>query len=923
MNLLKPINLRYMFSSWRFLLILAVVVLASYGQTLLMGVWEDDNALFFKLAHLQDPAGFLGAGPLGEGAYKYTAAFYVPIYYLFGFNVFFYFLYGLLFYVVSVFVVYKVYSKILGDVAGKAAGFIYACGFIASDGYIRLFNSIITSISIILISFLFLFLYRFYQQVNFVKSNFAKQYTWYFLALGSFFLALELARARTHYLFSIILIFELFFLINFRRASSILASFLRIIPFSIIFTAYFVLGADSRSERVGDLFYSLLKGDFYKLFSFFATLGNLIIPRKIIDILLEFQNTANVFSFHPLPWGKYLGAGIIIGIFILAFGKKIISLWGVVFIVLMGVWYKLSGIFFQNIVLNLGERSKLLVFLSGGVLIFGFVIAKKLSNEKRRMFLFLSLWMLLNIAAYSSYIPTTQYDTINRYLAHSFFALVGIAGLLLSSVPFSRRIGRLIVIVILGWGIGNLIQAIGYQNYVLNERTFPVGNFYKQLKVYLPEIKKGDVLYFDVAKDVASDYRNAVVAAQMPDTTSIAWRYGIDRYDFKMFSDFNSFHQEVNQNTIDVNKIFSFFYSKNGLVDTTERMRSLSMGVNSKNIAGKFPLVSKVKLFSGNDRTTYKQPELVIEFNDEVSGLTPAEIVLDIKATPLNSDEIKFPLISETWKGVEVFDADDEKKSLLADYFNSKRRFLETVIYNVSSEWKERIVRNLHDGDSNSFWQPNRILWSNNNAVIDMDLGKETEIAGVVWINTFANNTPTKYDISVSTDGLDWRLKKSVEEQKRIETREPQVILFDSEKIRYIKIAIKGTLNSDAPVLSEVWPLEAKFVPLNITMAHRYIQKPLSFISTKESFLNTLVLFGRNGVLKFGWMNDKFGDWATNDNSYINLKYDGNIHSYKILIPAGGTRIRAIRLAESFIPADISIMGIKVKEKGLLEKYDE
>jgi len=46
----------------RFWVILLLLVLVSYGQILFMYVWQDDNALFFKLANIEGRAGYLGMG---------------------------------------------------------------------------------------------------------------------------------------------------------------------------------------------------------------------------------------------------------------------------------------------------------------------------------------------------------------------------------------------------------------------------------------------------------------------------------------------------------------------------------------------------------------------------------------------------------------------------------------------------------------------------------------------------------------------------------------------------------------------------------------------------------------------------------------------------------------------------------------------
>ncbi|MFH1827132.1 MAG: hypothetical protein ABH812_01705, partial [bacterium] len=100
-------------------LILLFILIVSYGQILFMVPWQDDNAIFFKLAHIQESAGYLGKGVFGEGPYKYTAFFYYPSYLMFGYSTFYYFALGFLTYFLSTLVLYKVIAKVIGEKFGK------------------------------------------------------------------------------------------------------------------------------------------------------------------------------------------------------------------------------------------------------------------------------------------------------------------------------------------------------------------------------------------------------------------------------------------------------------------------------------------------------------------------------------------------------------------------------------------------------------------------------------------------------------------------------------------------------------------------------------------------------------------------------------------------------------------------------------
>src|SRR3989344_33302 len=114
-------------------ILLLLTVLISYGQILFMQPWQDDNALFFKLANIKEPAGYLGRGLFGEGPYKYTAFFYYPLYKIFGFNTYAFFSESLIFYFLAALCIYKLFSEIISKPAGRVAGTLFAAGYVAAD----------------------------------------------------------------------------------------------------------------------------------------------------------------------------------------------------------------------------------------------------------------------------------------------------------------------------------------------------------------------------------------------------------------------------------------------------------------------------------------------------------------------------------------------------------------------------------------------------------------------------------------------------------------------------------------------------------------------------------------------------------------------------------------------------------------------
>jgi len=51
----------------------------------------------------------------------------------------------------------------------------------------------------------------------------------------------------------------------------------------------------------------------------------------------------------------------------------------------------------------------------------------------------------------------------------------------------------LVLVLIVFYGLGNLVSAFSYQKKLLKFRTKPVKEFYQQLSYILPKIEKGDI----------------------------------------------------------------------------------------------------------------------------------------------------------------------------------------------------------------------------------------------------------------------------------------------------------------------------------------------------------------------------------------------------------------------------------------------
>lgn len=872
-----------------YLLFLTLIVFISFGQMFGMLPWEDDNAILVKFMDMDQPAGFLGKGFWGEGPYKYTAAFYYPIYYLFGYSAPAFLGYGFVMYLLSVFVIYKVVSSVLGEKYGKISSFIYAAGYIASDGIIRMFNSVVTSLSVILTSG---FLYFYWK--NSKKRNVVS----YLLSVLLFFSAIEFTRVRTHYLIASVILFELVSFPYLKKMKGKLKgarnALLRLLPFIYIFYIYFIKNGDPRAGRVGVFINSLIKGDFSQAFGFFSTLTNLIIP----DYL---TNRFNLMQGAPL----YLMLGLLFVILFSLFvknKKKMVLIGG---LLLVFLWYQLSRNIFNTPLLNLNINQTSLAFL--GVVIFTFFISVifVIKKEVKKTYLFFLLWFFASIASYSAYLPTTIFGTMHRYFAHSFFVLAIFYSVFLMGIN-NVILKKLLTFAVILLGVTNLYKSFNFQRWVLEERSRPVVAFYDELKKDLPEIKKGDVLYFDVKRDSDRYFRNAIAVSQMPDEGSISWRYGIYRYDFKNIYDFEALEALIKNGEVNIDQVKTYYYSKEtGLVPTTEEFRKLFSGKISKsNYVINMSFQSE--LLKGDKGTLWIAGEMVYDVVSDISCVVKPRISLGLSGSSVNVNNISFPLYSNksdlTKKDISINEA--------FDYLRSKNIFLANSRVFVSTEWQERVGLNLIDGDSGTRWQAHRVLWKSAFEYFGFDLGSIQSFDRLVWINGFANSSPTKYFVEVSNDKTNWVKVGEFVNSERLEAGVLQETAFKPQTARYVRVVFTETLDSDSPSISEAWIVPSRLTSLNIAEVESYLHNPFSLIDSKESYYKTVELLGNKGEVQIYWKSDASDAWETDFNSKAEIVNDGLIREYEFKIPCKGMKLEKIMIVPKSFPGTLNLHSL-------------
>lgn len=874
---------------------LLALTLISYGQILAMDVWKDDNAIFFKLTHIYERAGYFGIGILGQGSYKFSVAPYWFIYKLVGYGyIWAYYLLILFFYFLVVYTTYRVFSNLISPVGGKIAAFLVACGFVGSDGFLWLANAMLSDVSIIF-DLLVLLGYALY----FKK----RRIVYYLFAAGLYWLVSFLAPLRGHYFVAIIILFEIVnlkFKVN-KFVRSITRSLARLVPFAIIFYQYYIANLDSRTGAIGSYLSNLFKGNWYLTQGFFSSIAALTIPDWFVFWLY------NHFSSRVLIVSIFLLFSLMC---YLVFRKQKRGLAkAMLFAAMAIVWVIVVNRLFPTPVLVLTPVRLFLVKLGGLVLLAAIVIFLSLEKKTKTKFLFFFLWLCISVAVYIIYEPKAFMGTTYRYFTHSLIALSGVLAVIYSVLIrnknfWSKFAASLIVLL----GLLNLVSAVSYQNKIVKGRSIPVRKFYEQLESSLGKITVGDVIYFDVSKEMSQVFNDAFSVSSMPNETAIAWRYGVDRYDFHIFETFEDLANWLQENNLDQNQIHTFFYSNNVLTDTSKRTWTyLHEGI-----------------FENLQADIKEERGLVIIPKEPIETVTPLKIELTMSASPTQARSISFPFVSDDSLKENEIAQDPVKRTIAFNYAEEKKLLMSMAKVTTNSVWFEDGPGHLIDGDLESAWRAHRVLWSEEGtANLTLDLGKTMSVNKFVWFNAFSNHTPTKYKVELSTEGKEWLPVVEKDVTHRIEPKEIQVESFEPHTTRYIRMTILATLSGDSPGIAEVWVVPSKFKDLDIEAAEEFLASPFGFVPDSQSYLDTLANTNRVVKAKVYWMDNQSPEWKTSFESEIEMKYDFVNNKYLITIPARGTKLTAIKIANPEIPGELKILGIKYKHQSLEELVQE
>lgn len=848
-------------------ILLAVLVFLAYGQTLQMYFWKDDSALMFKAQHPQEDAGFWGKGIFGEGPYRHIAEPFVVLYPIFGLEPTGYFAVGLIFYLLAAFSVYFLALALFKKkLPGLLAASLFAAGYIASDSVYGLTNSLQTSRGIVMLSWLVIFFVTYLRQ---------KRFLLYIISLILFFFTLDTVFIRSHGLIFVLLAADVFFTYKGLSRKWLSSLFWRQLPFWLIFYKLY-LETNQHSLSAGQSLAGLLQGDLTPVISLLVSFGNLLIPEVYLQ---QLDKLFNVGSAQPLA--------------------EIIS--GVMFV---------------------------------GILIAAVVIFRlKKQGENIRLLLFCIVWIFGNVVLYFAFDAKQVLGSTHRYYTYSAVGFALLVSLL--SYNFTQLFLRqsllktLLPIIIVGCFILNyLVIERGIQQSIIAKQAQPARLFFKTLKTAVPHLPKGAMVYFDVANSpqVQNQFDQFFGAGSMPESTVIAIYYYLDRYDLTLTYSFYDIVKKLQDKTITLDKIYTFYYDGDKLHDTTDSVRQglvtpksvilpiTSIGANVPIDLGVNAHVS-TQLARVGDKTIGKNPEITITFDKQVPSVTPQTLQVNMAISTKSLSDV--PLPYQDGKGSQVVNVGDTK--LTFAYLMNQSEYLRTVSVGATTSWQDQIPANLADGRIETSWMANRVSWNNwvhddkqQEQSIVLDLGQVKNISKIIWTNGNAVRTPTGYTITTSTNQDDWQIAKIISTGPARATNAVWQDDFSPRWARFIKINITQSSGGDSPQVAELAVVDEQFRNVDWAGASQLMKVPFSIISNPAQWYQAIGYISQNGTARLRWKKDKDSGWDAANYQYFPIFIDGQFHTYQLTIPAGGLYLDQVMIDNLNFPSTVFIQPVRI-----------
>lgn len=815
-------NIKYLFRSYWWVLLLIVIIFASYGQTLNMYFWVDDWGMAYKMQHLDANIPNFGPGIFGDGAYRYNVTPFIALYPFFGLNAYPYFLIGIFFYFLATLTVYLL-MKELSDkkTVALVSAIIFASGYIGSDAMNHLNNSYQLVQTGGLSALVVWFLIKYYQ------TN-SKKY--YIFSLLIYTAILEFLFLRSHGVFLLVFSASILAIVLYKKP--ILSTIFKLIPFFSVWIYMFFL--DSRTSKEYD---GVGRGDFlpntinliatekhFELFNnFLITLSSVVFPDEVLFSIYRFiySYTSDVnYLLISLP---VLIAFLLIIIFFfklkLPFRVVIISglLLAAFFLYLVWSFNQKSAVWNPNL-----NQLFISSWFGSFLILLGSLYFVPTLRKKLYIPYFGLAWIISNVLTYFIYTPTTNLASNTRYLIPAFIGTCLLLGGIFSL--FSKKYLSFILIPLFVYCSLLISLTNERATYIVENISKPAKGDLQIIKDSVGSIDKNTIFYIEAAN--GSKFRTSELGG-IPHL-AIPVILGFEGV-AKVALSYDELFYLLKENQAQLGNIYTFFGKGESIINTTYEFRKLLSDVGRENPISEWRInTGSISSICCTTKSVISSSELgsvgvnpIFETDIDYPSLASLELTLRMKVDFL-SENIKLPFIDRTNYYLTIVDretlskekispanlitSEEQKRHLKSEY--ERLLFYKNVLVTSNSSEKTREVEFIKDNKSFTSWEAKSLDWRFDKKPVELifNFGNETVFSNFIWINYTPLGTPIDYLLSVSNDGKNWEVLKHAQLGVK-EAGEITVDSFNNVKAKFLKMGINRTYGgkTNTPGITEAW----------------------------------------------------------------------------------------------------------------------
>ncbi|MBL7036678.1 discoidin domain-containing protein [Candidatus Microgenomates bacterium] len=384
-----------------------------------------------------------------------------------------------------------------------------------------------------------------------------------------------------------------------------------------------------------------------------------------------------------------------------------------------------------------------------------------------------------------------------------------------------------------------------------------------------------------------------------------------------------------------IDNIYTFYYDKNGYINTTGEVTGLLTNNNEKTyLTDVFinTLYGKTTINRNIERSVGVNP--YFEFSANVSSMVPMYLEFDMAVQPLDLEDVYYPYLDiSKHVGGKVLESDlsNYTKDLNEVYSNE---IIESVlsqkeekqqIFHYGKAWASssgegEAPRNSIDLRKETYWSAKGTEWNAKKRpqTLYIQLPKIRTISSISWLNHHLNASPKDYVVEVSKNGLDW--EKVVDKKNAKGKPGGSTILeeFSPVNIKMIRISIFETFQDSPPGIDEVYFNNATLTSDALTQ-ESIINCPFCFVADAKMSRNIFskVLLFPN--VEVSWITNRDGGYSKTNSQSLEISADGRFHNYRVILPPRGTLLEKVRIDSFNYPVNVNIQNVTVMQMNLEE----